>query len=153
MPLSFSTGFSIGVKDKWLVGLDYDYTRWTSINNSPYLTNNNELRIGGYYIPNKSDIYKYLNRIEYRFGLSYNNGYLDAGIINGMHNSSNSIQELVFNCGMGLPMNKVSSMANIGFTYGLSGISLDANYIKERYFTIYFSMTLNEKWFNKRKIE
>ena len=50
-------------------------------------------------------------------------------------------------------MNKVSSMANIGFKYGLSGISLDENYIKERYFTIYFSMTLNEKWFNKRKIE
>ena len=153
LPLSFSTGFSLGVKDKWLIGLDYDYTRWKSINNSPYLSNNNEIRIGGYYIPNKSDIYKYLNRIEYRFGLSYNNGYLDAGIINGMNNSSNSIQELAFHCGMGLPMNKVSSMANIGFKYGLSGISLDANYIKERYFTIYFSMTLNEKWFNKRKIE
>ena len=28
-----------------------------------------------------------------------------------------------------------------------------SNYIKENYFNIYFSMTLNEKWFNKRKIQ
>ena len=62
------------------------------------------------------------------------------------------LKDLAFSFGMGLPMNKVFSMVNIALKYGNRGYS-DNNFIKEQYFSIYLSMTLNEKWFNKRKIE
>ena len=50
-------------------------------------------------------------------------------------------------------MNKKFSIANIGFEYGVLGNNSQTNVIQENYFNLYMSMTLNEKWFSKRKIQ
>ena len=63
------------------------------------------------------------------------------------------LKDLSISAGMALPLNRVSSKVNIGFRYGKRGGYVDSNFIQERYWTIYLSMTLNEKWFKKRKIE
>ena len=114
--------------------------------------------LGGRFTPKKNDIHNYFNRVEYRMGLSYGVGYLDLsqavnfGDINSNYNDENLMQDITLNIGMGLPINKMSAVANIGLRYGTS-INTNSSLIKEDYFTIYFSMALNEKWFNKRKIE
>ena len=107
--------------------------------------------MGGFFIPNKDDIYNYFNTIKYRLGVSYVSGYLDVGSIS--NNSSEKLKDISFSFGMGLPIKKSISTANIGYKYGIVGDDSRTNYIKENYFSIYFSMTLNEKWFNKRKIQ
>ena len=62
------------------------------------------------------------------------------------------MEDISISFGMGLPINKMSSIANIGLKYQTS-INTDIDIIHERSLTMYFSMTLNEKWFKKRKIE
>ena len=52
---------------------------------------------------------------------------------------------------MALPMSKKFSIANIGLTYGVINSNSQSNYIQENYFNLSISMTLSEKWFNKRK--
>ena len=57
---------------------------------------------------------------------------------------------------MALPRNKVYSKANLGFRYGVRKAENDfltGDNIDENYLTVYLSMTLNEKWFKKRKIQ
>ena len=63
------------------------------------------------------------------------------------------LQELSCTIGMGLPINKVFSMAHIGLRWSMRGYNFSDPFIKEKYLSLYLSMTLNEKWFNKRKIE
>lgn len=157
IPLTYSTGLSIESDKKWLIGLDYKHTNWENYSMSDslfsYMRNKNEIIFGGSFIPNKGDIHNYFNRIEYRIGVSHASGYLDLAEATDLSQiPENLLKDISFSFGMGLPMNKVFSMANIALKYGHRGSS-DNNFIKEQYFSIYLSMTLNEKWFNKRKIE
>ena len=66
---------------------------------------------------------------------------------------SDKLKDISFTFGFGLPMNKKFSIANIGFEYGVLGDNSQTNSIQENYFNLYMSMTLNEKWFSKRKIQ
>ena len=155
-PWAYSIGFSLHDYEKWLIGIDYNahasFIDDQEINiSSDIMRNRKEYILGGFFIPNKDDIYTYFNTVKYRFGVSYASGYLDIGSI--ANNSSEKLKDISVSCGMGLPIKKSLSIANIGFKYGVIGDDSRTNYIKENYFSIYFSMTLNEKWFNKRKIQ
>ena len=114
----------------------------------------NEFIIGGFFTPNKDDIYNYFNRVQYRWGLSYSKGYLDlTDLYNENSSETNPLTHFSGSFGMVLPINKVSSTANISARYGFINNGFSDDYIKERYFSIYLAMTLNEKWFNKIKIK
>ena len=158
-PTSYGLGFSIQDKnkEKWLIGIDYNATSAYSSIQSAYnlssdiMRNYTEYTIGGFFTPNKSDIYNYFNKVQYRFGISYSSGYMDIGRITD--NVSDKLKDISFTFGFGLPMNKKFSIANIGFEYGVLGDNSQTNFIQENYFNLYMSMTLNEKWFSKRKIQ
>jgi len=158
-PTSYGLGFSVQDKnqEKWLIGLDYNATSAYSSTQSGYnlssdiMRNYTEYVIGGFFTPNKSDIYNYFNKVQYRFGISYSSGYMDIGSITD--NVSDKLKDISFTFGFGLPMNKKFSIANIGFEYGVLGNNSQTNVIQENYFNLYMSMTLNEKWFSKRKIQ
>jgi len=158
-PGSYGLGLSVQDKDKekWLLGLDYRAISAYSTTASEYnlspdiMRNYDQYVLGGFYIPNKSDIYNYLNRIQYRFGISYASGYLDIGSIIG--GGSEKLHDISFSLGMALPMSKKFSIANLGLKYGVIGSDTQLNYIQENYFSLSISMTLSEKWFNKRKIQ
>jgi len=145
LPLESSIGLSIQANEKWLLGFDYRYNNWANYDESDInvccMKNSNEFILGGFYTPNKDDIYNYFNRVQYRFGFSYLSGYLDP------------LTHFSGTLGLGLPINRVSSKANIALKYGV--IKSDFNQIDfmEKYFSIYLSMTLNEKWFQKIKIQ
>ena len=66
------------------------------------------------------------------------------------------LEDLSLSLGVSLPMNKVLSRANIGIKYGVRDrlrSNISSEVIGESYFSFMFSMTLNEKWFKKRKID
>ena len=145
LPLESSIGMSIQASEQWLIGLDYRYNNWKNYDESDInvccMKNSNEFILGGFYTPNKDDIYNYFNRVQYRFGVSYLSGYLDP------------LAHLSGTLGLGLPINKVSSKANIALKYGVIQSDLNNSDFKEQYFSIYLSMTLSEKWFQKLKIQ
>ncbi len=145
LPLESSIGLSIEANEKLLIGIDYRYNNWENYDESDIniccMQNSNEFILGGFYTPNKNDIYNYFNRVQYRFGASYSSGYLD------------DLTHFSGTLGLGLPINRVSSKANIAFKYGVIKSDLNQNDFTEQYFSIYLSMTLNEKWFQKLKIQ
>lgn len=162
MPLAYSLGLSLASNSDWLIGIDYNYTNWENYSeigeSIGYMNNKNEFIFGGSFIPKKTDIHNYLNRIEYRFGFSYASGYIDLSEVSGvLSDDSHLLQDMSISLGFALPMNRVTSKVNLGFKYGFRGAlnqALDnSTNIKERYFNLYMAMTLNEKWFKKRKIE
>jgi len=158
-PSTYSLGFSLQDKDreKWLIGVDYNasggYSSTHLYHNlsEDVIRNKQEYIFGGFFIPNKSDIYNYFNRIQYRFGVSYVSGPLDIGNVVG--DVSEKLKDISFNIGLGLPIAKTHSIVNIGLQYGVMGNNNHVDYIRENYYNLYLSMTLNEKWFNKRKIQ
>ena len=158
LPLELKTGLSLEFNSKLLLGIDYHYTNWSnySFNNSNYgyLIDNSIIILGGSYIPNKLDIHSYFKRVQYKFGFSYSSGYLDLNKLPNQtsFDSDNILKDMSVNFGLSLPMNKVFSMAHVGLRYG-TRFDTDNNFIEEKYFNIFLSMTLNEKWFNKRKIQ
>ena len=160
MPISYGLGVSLSAQDNWVLGIDYRYTNWSNYSILGqvfgHMHDKNQISIGGSFIPNKKDIYNYWNRIEYRLGFAYSKGYLDLASLSTNIDSNVFLEDFSISCGAALPMNKVASKANLGLRYGLRGAIQSVNtvdFIMEKYFSIYLSMTLNEKWFKKRKIE
>ncbi|MCY1380410.1 hypothetical protein D9M69_682310 [compost metagenome] len=54
--------------------------------------------------------------------------------------------------GLGLPIGGSFSNINVGFEYGRRGTT-HAGLIKETYANIFVSLSLNDRWFVKRKYE
>jgi hypothetical protein len=152
MPFSYGIGLSVESRQNWLIGLDYNYTNWQNTNIGSYMEDKSEFIFGAQFIPNHDDIHNYFNRVEYKLGCSYGFGYLDLANATGLNGELSLLKDISVSAGLALPMNRVSSKANLGIRYGYRGYSGD-NLIVENYFTFYLSMTLNEKWFKKRKID
>ena len=80
--------------------------------------------------------------MTYRAGLRHENTGL---IIN-----SKSIEDTAVTFGLGLPVLGSFSNVNLGFEYGRKGTK-DANLVRENYINFTMSLSLNDKWFVKRK--
>ena len=158
-PYSLKVGFSIISQKKWILGLDYNYTNWqnlySSLNSTQFIEDENRFILGGSFIPNEMDIYSYWKRVRYCIGLSYSYGYANISDLFDL-NDDEMLEDLSISLGASLPMNKVLSRANIGIKYGVRDrlrSNASSEVIGESYFSFMFSMTLNEKWFKKRKID
>ena len=81
LPTFLSAGINLYNSNNWLVGLDYNYSNWSSYEHfnisSNYIEDLSEFIVGGYYIPKIDDIHNYWNRVQYRLGFAYSSGYLN----------------------------------------------------------------------------
>ena len=68
----------------------------------------------------------------------------------GLNINNQNIDEFGITFGAGLPLGGTFSNANIGFEFGERGTT-DADLIKEKYFNLHLSLSLNSRWFQKRK--
>ena len=62
------------------------------------------------------------------------------------------ITDINFSFGLGLPMRRTKTTANIGVQMGRRGTK-ENNLVKEEYIKFLATFTFNDKWFTKRKIE
>lgn len=144
--ITFGTG--IGESKKWLIGAEITLQDANSLNNS-YNTNSSvtfgkytKYSLGGFFIPNYKSFTNYAKRITYRAGLKYE----ETGLII----NSESINDMGFTLGLGIPLRGTFSNINIGFELGKKGTTA-ANLIQENYANISVGFSLNDKWFEKRK--
>ncbi len=156
-PLKTTLGATIGKQNKWLVGMDYEFQdaiqQESVIDIESYAFENaTRLSLGGYYIPKINSISSYWNRITYRAGLRIEKtGLLVDNSETG--NNFTSINDFGINIGFGLPLPRQVSSLNIGVEYGQKGTT-DNNLIKEDYFNVRLSLSLNSiNWFKKREID
>ncbi|HEU4496271.1 MAG TPA: hypothetical protein VFR70_04400, partial [Flavobacterium sp.] len=146
--LAFGAGF--GEKTKWFVGGEFTMqqtsnfgNRYNDITNVSF-ENSRRYSIGGYYIPNYASFTGYFKRVTYRAGFRYEN--------TGLIVSGTAIKDYAMTLGLGLPLGGAVSNLNLGFEYGSKGTT-EANLIKENYGSLFLSLSLNDRWFVKRKYE
>ena len=143
-----SVSAGIGEARKWLVGGKIVVQGASDLSNSynvsPDVTYGrySSLSLGGYYIPNFNSYTNYLKRIVYRGGLKFEKS--------GLIVKSESIDNIGLTMGLGLPITGSFSNMNIGFEIGKKGTT-SSGLIQENYANISIGLSLNDKWFEKRK--
>lgn len=148
MPSRLSFGAGIGQPRRWFVGAEYT-TQNTSAFSNPFLDSNNtnfvnasNFSFGGFFIPEYDSFSKYWKRITYRAGMHFEH--------TGLEISNEDITEFGISFGAGFPVGGVFSNANLGLEFGKRGTT-NQNLIQENFANILISLSLNDRWFIKRK--
>ncbi len=149
IPTTTTFGLGLGRDKKWFLGAEYSFQAVGSFRNDFIDPDNvayedaNTLRAGGYFIPDYASFTSYLKRITYRAGARTSK--------TGLIVNDTSIHDFGITFGLGLPVGGGFSNMNIGFEYGKRGTTV-ANLVEETYFKVSVGLSLNDKWFQKRKI-
>ncbi|MBT8261799.1 MAG: outer membrane protein transport protein [Bacteroidia bacterium] len=146
-PSQYTVGLGIGKEKKWFIGGEYTNLKTSNLTNRSFdidfvtFTDSSKFRVGGFYIPNYNAIGKYWNRVVYRGGVRFE----ETGInING-----EGINEFGISFGVGLPVGRLFSNINLGFEIGRRGTT-DFGLVQENFFNTFISLSLNDRWFEKR---
>ncbi|TGV03102.1 outer membrane protein transport protein [Flavivirga rizhaonensis] len=152
LPSRFSVGAGIGKPRKWFVGAEYAFQKTSNFSNELYTStitpttyeDASTFSLGGFYIPKYNSYTSYLKRIVYRAGMRYEK--------TGLNINNESINEFGISFGVGLPVGNFLSNANLGFEIGKRGTTNSA-LIQENFVNFRISLSLNDRWFQKRKYD
>ena len=151
IPSKLTFGAGIGQSRKWSVGGEIalqdtknQSNRFTDISNVEF-ESAMKYTIGGFYIPNYSAYSSYFSRVTYRAGLRYEN--------TGLVISDKAINDAGVTVGFGFPLGTSTfSNINVGFEYGKRG-TIYNGLIEENYANVFIGLSLNDRWFVKRKYD
>lgn len=146
-PSSYSIGIGFAKSEKWFIGLEHKSQNWENFllfGGNDSLVKNKKIGVGFYLKPSNNPLEKYSAQIEYRGGFYYDNSLLKL--------NNTQLKKFGISFGVGLPLRKQFSTLNFGFTLGQNGTT-ENNLIRERHANFNFGITINDKWFIKRKIK
>ncbi|MGB1312919.1 MAG: hypothetical protein ACPG54_04685 [Bizionia paragorgiae] len=156
LPTKLTFGAGIGEPRKWFAGIEYETQKTSEFSNPLYSYKNSNgvetiqfedasrVSLGGFFIPEYNSFSSYWSRAVYRAGMRFEN--------TGLNVSDQSIKEFGISFGVGLPVGNLFSNANLGFEVGKRGTT-DANLIQENFVNFNMSLSLNDRWFAKRKYD
>ncbi|PTX41681.1 long-subunit fatty acid transport protein [Christiangramia gaetbulicola] len=150
-PSKLSIGAGLGELNKWFVGAEYASVGSSSYEDSFSFRGDNgeyedasQLSIGGFYIPQYNSFSSYFERVVYRAGFRYDQ--------TGLIVNEESINEFGMSFGLGLPVGSNFSNINLGIELGQRGTK-DSGLIQENFLRLSIGLSLNDKWFTKRKFD
>ncbi len=147
-PTEGSIGVGFGKHNSWFMGVDYQFKNWSNYNLNDLgdtLNNSYRFALGGYWTPDWSSVGNYLKRVQYRAGLYYSATNLEL--------RGQVINDAGMTFGVALPfLNKSLSTLNFGVQLGRKG-TIENDLIRERYLRFTVGLSLNDRWFAKRKID
>ena len=150
IPAQFGIGAGIGEIKKWMIGSELTLMHNSSLNNrfadieNSTFENGMKLSVGGYFVPNYNSFTDYFKKITYRGGLRYEKSGL---VING-----ESINDMAFTIGAGLPLVGTFSNINIGAEIGKRGTT-SQGLIQENYANFTVGLSFNDRWFVRRRYD
>ncbi len=151
MPLKTALSIGLGENNKWFAGLEYSFqdaisftNNITQNNNTIQYEKNTNLAFGGFYTPNAESITAYWKRVTYTAGVHSKQ--------TGLIVNNTSINDFGISFGVSLPSKRQLSNVNLGFDIGKRGEINNGGLIKENYYNFRLSLSLNDKWFRKRKL-
>ena len=158
-PQSIGGGLSYAKKRKYMIAADVLYQQWEDTRffdgdagewdgAGALLQDRYRYALGGEYIPNATGR-NYMGRVRYRAGTHYSNSYFK---IKGDGASYDGTKEFGVSAGFGFPMLDNRSSIDLTFDY-VSVLPDRKDFIKEQYFKITISYTMNELWFVKRRLD
>jgi hypothetical protein len=147
IPYKVGIGATLLYKNKLIFGFDFTTQDWTNAVFNSNISETNlkkdiHLSFGCQFTPNKESFRSYFERIRYRAGAYYNDGYIFV--------KGNSIKDYGFSFGLGMPLHNNKSMINIGSEFGRRG---SKDLVQIDYSRITFSLILYDTWFYKRKYD
>ncbi|TVZ14994.1 OmpP1/FadL family transporter [Maribacter sp. MAR_2009_72] len=146
LPLELGVGLSLKPIDQITLNADYKKNFWSNTNQSENIgtyTDQDIFALGLEYVNNPKG-YKYSQRIRYRLGYNYDNGYLNI--------ANKKVEGYNITAGIGIPTSRgTHSMINLSYSYGSKGI-LQNVLVKENYHLLSLNLSLEDLWFVKRKV-
>ncbi len=146
LPNSFGIGLAYTKANHLTVGLDVTFQDWSKAkfaNRTDSLNNRLKIAVGGEYIPNVQSL-KYFNKIRYRLGAFYNRSYIKV--------QDSRLDEYGVSCGLGFPLRSDRSIVNVSLEYVRQAPTVKY-FVKEDYLRVTFSLSFNEMWFFKSKLQ
>lgn len=155
VPTITTLGLGYGENKKWFIGAEYSFQTLSSFSNDFLGINNvqyqdaSSIAVGAHIIPDYTSFTSYMKRITYRAGVRMDK--------TGMVVNNEEINNFGITFGLGLPLGARNasipnfSTLNFGFEIGKRGTT-NASLIEENYFKVNIGLSLNDKWFIKRKI-
>ena len=148
MPSITSIGFGISKPKKWFVGAEYSSITSSVFSNDLISIENSEfedsskISFGGFFIPDYASFSKFWNRVVYRAGF-----YSEK---TGLVINNESINEFGISFGLGIPAGGLFSNVNTTVEFGKRGTT-NENLVEENFVNFQLSLSLNDRWFIKRK--
>lgn len=150
MPMQHSVGFSINKLNKYIIGGDFRYANWSAYregNVDPGFSNAYGGSLGFQITPNFNST-RYLDVIDYRLGLRYDQTYMNI--------NNQNIKDMAVSAGLGLPIvssnpNAIYRM-NLSVEYGQRGNATGA-LVKDNYLNFNISFMLNDRWFQRYRYD
>lgn len=152
LPSKITFGVGIGQPRSWFLGAEYMAQNTSQFGNPLYANlgaeyeDSSRLSFGGFFIPQYNSFSNYFKRVVYRGGLRMEK--------TGLNINGESIKEFGISFGTGLPVGdaRLFSNANIGLEFGKRGTT-SSNLIQENFINFQISLSLNDRWFQKRKYD
>lgn len=153
IPLEIGGGFSVKKGEKLTVLMDGGVTNWSQFryfDTRNTFKNSYRVSTGLNYVPNKYAIrgLTYLQRVQYRIGFTYSNGYLDL--------KNSMINNYAITAGLGLPvgigLRDDIAVVNLSAQFGTMGTTANS-LLKENYIRVIVGFTFNKRWFIKYKYD
>lgn len=150
LPSKIAVGAGVGEVKKWLVGAEYTFSKSSSFGNrfdditNATFENSSKISVGGYFIPDYDSFTSYIKRMTYRAGFRHEN--------TGLVIADKAINDTALTFGLGFPVAGSFSNINLGVEYGKKGTK-DLNLVEENYVNFTLSLSLNDRWFVKRKYD
>lgn len=151
IPSKFTFGGGIGQPRKWFIGAETTFLKTGEFSNELFSNGTSyedafSFSIGGFYIPQYNSFRGYLKRVVYRAGYRTEE--------TGLNINGESIKEFGISFGIGIPVGdgRLFSNANLGFEIGQRGTK-NSNLIQENFINLQVSLSLNDRWFQKRKYD
>lgn len=145
-PSSYSFGVSIENTGKFVAGLDYTIENWSEYKDTEGLSplkDGSRIGFGVEYTPDYSSVNSYFKRITFRAGVQYEQSPWNV--------SDNQLEDRSVSFGMSLPVMRNFSSISLAFQYGeLTANSADL--ISEEYIRFNLGLTINDRWFVKRRV-
>lgn len=148
IPAKIGGGVSLEKDKKWIVALDFKTNIWGQIQsneNNIDFKNNYTISSGFEIIPKYDAFNNYFKRIKYKFGARYSTAYYSI--------NNTDINEYGITFGLGLPIKRTDTSVpglNLGVEYGNRGVA-NNGLIKETFINFNIGLTINDRWFMKRK--
>ncbi|MGQ1889371.1 hypothetical protein ACT29H_02915 [Thermophagus sp. OGC60D27] len=143
LPGIYSLGVARSWDKGWTLSADYSFSQWSVLNDYSTLKGS----FSDAYTVNAGIAYshpknksKLINRMEWRAGMFYSDGYLKV--------KGQKIGEKGITAGLSLPLNRTGNILHISYAYSLKGTG-QAGLIREQYHTIKIGFSMAERWFSK----
>ena len=144
LPSRLGFGLSYEMLYKFTVGADIHLSNWSDFQDfeqrNASLVDNYTLNVGAEFTPDITSVESYFKRVTYRLGFEYQTTPFEV--------AEQQLDDFGINFGASFPVKGLSTM-NLAFKYGQRGTT-DDGLIEENYFRVYFGISFNDRWFQRR---